>query len=126
MNLPRVSPAVMLCAFPVSMTLFAGCTDAGSLSHRDDGKVAADMLVAADNPQLNRSNAIGAEADRLMRADPKLSRGAAYEQARKKVSESSSYVSNTTSSAEEAARRRKMEAQDKFEKDLAKSLKDEL
>jgi hypothetical protein len=123
MNLPRVSPAVMLCAFPVSMTLFSGCADAGSLAHRDDGRVASDMLAVQGSPGFNYNNRVSAEMARLMQENPKLSREDAVVQARRNVERSSEYVSNTTSSAEEAARKRKAQAQDKFEDDLAKTLK---
>jgi len=125
MNLPRVSPAVMLCAFPVSMTLFTGCTDAGSLAHRDDGRVAADMHAVSGNPGFNYNNRLAAETERVMKENPKMSREDAVAKARRNVERSSDYVSNTTSSSEEAARLRKLQAQDKFHEDLAKSLKDD-
>jgi len=100
----------------VACGALCACQDA-STAARNDGVLAAQMQHSSTSPLYE--GAVKAEAQRLMTADPKLTRKEAYKQAYKNVP-----VANYTEapSADELKRQKRAKSQKEFEKDLAKVL----
>ena len=102
---PHAAP-MLLGAF-----LLTGCVD-GDLTRRDDGVQAAQMRTRIESPFYQ--NRLQAEAARLQKENPALSRKDAFARARENVAPDDVDVTGPTRAELERKR-----AQDEFEDDLA-------
>ena len=103
----------MFIALAVLLLIFQGCVD-GDLSKRNDGKMASEVRSTTESPCYEAR--LQAEAERLSKQIPSLSRKDAYTQARKNIGPDMS-VTTTGPTAKEL---KDKAAQEKFEDDLNK------